>query len=82
MKRQGIYAAIGLLFLFVFSRISFRSLKKLAPMLVLVSLVLCVAVLVLGTAVNGARRWISFGPVVFQPSSSPSSRSPYGPPGS
>ena len=68
LKRQGIYAAIGLLFLFVFSRISFRSLKKLAPMLVLVSLVLCVAVLILGTAVNGARRWISFGPVVFQPS--------------
>ena len=68
LKRQGIYAAIGLVLLFVFSRINFRSLKKLAPMLVVGSLVLCVAVLVLGTAVNGARRWISFGPIVFQPS--------------
>ena len=68
LKRQGIYAAIGLVLLFVFSRISFRSLKKLAPMLVVGSLVLCIAVLVLGTAVNGARRWISFGPIVFQPS--------------
>jgi cell division protein FtsW len=68
LKRQGIYAAIGLLFLFVFSRINFRSLKKLAPMLVLASLTLCVAVLVIGTAVNGARRWLTFGPVVFQPS--------------
>src|SRR2546430_9305112 len=26
------------------------------------------AVLVLGQAVNGARRWIAFGPAVFQPS--------------
>jgi cell division protein FtsW len=68
LTRQGVYAAFGLLLLFVFSRIDFRSLKKLAPMLVLASLALCVAVLVLGTAVNGARRWISFGPVVFQPS--------------
>jgi cell division protein FtsW len=32
------------------------------------SLALCVAVLILGTAVNGARRWLWFGPVVFQPS--------------
>jgi cell division protein FtsW len=68
LKRQAVYAAFGLILLFVFSRIDFRSLKKLAPLLVLLSLVLCVAVLVLGTAVNGARRWLSFGPVVFQPS--------------
>jgi cell division protein FtsW len=68
LKRQGIYAAFGLLLLFVFSRIDFRALRKLAPLLVLGSLVLCVAVLVLGTAVNGARRWLELGPIVFQPS--------------
>jgi cell division protein FtsW len=68
LTRQGIYAAFGLFLLFVFSRIDFRALKKLAPVLVLGSLALCVAVLVLGTAVNGARRWVSLGPVVFQPS--------------
>lgn len=68
LERQGIYAAIGLGLMFVFSRIDFRALKKLAPLLVLGSLVLCVAVLVLGTAVNGAKRWLVMGPVVFQPS--------------
>jgi cell division protein FtsW len=68
LKRQGIYAAFGLLLLFVFSRIDFRALRKLAPLLVLASLTLCAAVLVLGTAVNGAKRWLSFGPIVFQPS--------------
>ena len=34
----------------------------------LVSLVLLVAVLVIGPPINGARRWISLGPAVFQPS--------------
>jgi cell division protein FtsW len=33
-----------------------------------VSLGLLVAVLVIGPPINGARRWISFGPAVFQPS--------------
>src|SRR5207237_605254 len=68
LKRQGVYAAFGLVLMLVFSRIGYRSLKKLAPLLVLASLALCAGVLVLGTAVNGARRWISLGPVVFQPS--------------
>ena len=68
LKRQAIYAAFGLVLLFVFSRVDFRALKKIAPLFILVSLVLCAAVLVLGTTVNGAKRWISFGPVVFQPS--------------
>jgi cell division protein FtsW len=68
LKRQAIYATIGLVLLFVFSRVDFRSWRKLAPLLVVGSLALCVAVLILGTAVNGARRWLSFGPVVFQPS--------------
>jgi cell division protein FtsW len=35
---------------------------------VLASLALLAAVLVVGPPVNGARRWISFGPAVFQPS--------------
>ena len=40
----------------------------LSPVLVLGSLGLLVAVLAVGPAINGARRWISFGPAVFQPS--------------
>src|SRR5205823_5487567 len=45
-----------------------RKLRALAPTLVVAALVLCAAVLVLGERVNGARRWIGFGPVAFQPS--------------
>lgn len=44
--------------------------ERLAPWLFLVSVLLLVAVLIphVGTVVNGARRWISFGPLRFQPS--------------
>jgi cell division protein FtsW len=52
----------------VAQRWDYRRLKALAPMLILGSLALLVAVLAIGPAINGARRWISLGPAVFQPS--------------
>src|SRR6476646_8966476 len=68
LKRQGIYATIGIVLMIVLQRWDYRRLRALSPMLILVSLGLLAAVLVIGPAINGARRWISFGPAVFQPS--------------
>ena len=68
LKKQGVYALAGLVLLVVASRMPYRSLRHLAPTLIVVSLGLLVAVLVVGQAVNGARRWLTFGPAVFQPS--------------
>jgi cell division protein FtsW len=68
LERQGAYALIGVVLLAVAARTPYRAWRSLAPGLVLVSLVLCVAVLAVGTPVNGARRWLTFGPAVFQPS--------------
>jgi cell division protein FtsW len=68
LKRQGVYAALGIVLMMVAQRWDYRRLKALAPMLILGSLVLLVAVLAIGPAINGARRWISLGPAVFQPS--------------
>jgi cell division protein FtsW len=68
LKRQGIYAALGIVLMTVAQRWDYRRLRHLAPTLVVASLALLAAVLVVGPAVNGARRWISFGPAVFQPS--------------
>jgi cell division protein FtsW len=68
LKRQGIYAALGIVLMMVAQRWDYRRLRLLAPPLVLCTLVLLVAVLAIGPAVNGARRWISLGPAVFQPS--------------
>jgi cell division protein FtsW len=68
LKRQGIYAALGIALMVIAQRWDYRRLKALAPTLVMISLGLLVAVLAIGPAINGARRWISFGPAVFQPS--------------
>jgi cell division protein FtsW len=68
LERQGIYGALGIVLMILAQRWDYRRLRALAPMLVLVSFVLLVAVLVVGPPINGARRWISFGPAVFQPS--------------
>jgi cell division protein FtsW len=68
LERQGTYAAIGFALLIVAARTDFRKLRPLAPPLVVGALVLCLAVLVVGQRVNGARRWIAFGPAAFQPS--------------
>jgi cell division protein FtsW len=68
LKKQGVYALAGLVLLIVASRMPYRALKQLAPTMVVVSLGLLLAVLVVGEAVNGARRWLTFGPAVFQPS--------------
>ena len=68
LKRQGAYALLGLVALIGASRIDFRALRRLAPALLALSFVLCSAVLVVGTQVNGARRWLTFGSAVFQPS--------------
>ena len=68
LKRQGIYAALGIVLMMVAQRWDYRRLKTLAPMMILGSLALLGAVLAIGPSINGARRWISLGPAVFQPS--------------
>jgi cell division protein FtsW len=68
LKRQALYALIGLVLLIVLARVHFRSLRALGGPLVLTSVVLLVAVLVVGTTVNGARRWLPVGTFGFQPS--------------
>jgi cell division protein FtsW len=68
LKRQGIFAAIGLVVLVVLRRWSYRSLRHSAPLLVVGSLLLLAVALVGGQNVNGARRWIDVGAASFQPS--------------
>jgi cell division protein FtsW len=68
LERQGVYAALGLVLLVVAARTDFRKLRLLAPSLVVTALAGCLAVLVIGERINGARRWIGFGPAAFQPS--------------
>ena len=68
LKRQVIYAVFGVALMALGGRFDYRRLRPLAGSIVLVSLVLLASVLAIGQSVNGARRWIGFGPATFQPS--------------
>ncbi len=68
LKKQGVYALIGVALMMSASRFDYRRLRLLAPGLVLTALGGCLAVLVIGSRINGARRWIEVGPATFQPS--------------
>ena len=68
LKRQAVYAFIGIVVMAVASRFDYHRLRYFSPPLLLVSLVLCAAVLVVGPSINGAHRWFIVGPASFQPS--------------
>ena len=68
LKRQAVYALMGLVALVVLSRIDFHRLRHATNGLLAVTFFLLVAVLAIGTAVNGARRWLPLGFIDFQPS--------------
>ena len=67
LVKQGGYALVGAVLLTVFARLDYHRLRLLAPSLLVAALALCVLVLAVAPAVNGARRWFLFGPVSFQP---------------
>jgi cell division protein FtsW len=67
-KRQAVWAGFGFLALLVLMLSDYRWLRWFAPPIVLVSILLLAAVVGFGDHVNGARRWISIGPLSAQPS--------------
>ena len=68
LRKQGLYALVGVVLLVLARRWNYRALRPLAPTLIVVSLGALLAVLAIGETVNGAKRWLQFGPAVFQPS--------------
>lgn len=70
LKSQGLYAILGIAVMFFLSRVNYKILGQLAPLLVIVSIVLLLLVFVpgIGMRLNGALRWIKLGPLRMQPS--------------
>jgi cell division protein FtsW len=68
LKRQAVYALLGIVVMAVASRFDYHRLRYFAPGLLVAALVLCAAVLVVAPAINGAHRWFLVGPASFQPS--------------
>jgi cell division protein FtsW len=64
------YGAVGLVAMHVLSKHGLGAARRYAPILLLIAFVLLIAVLLpgLGLRINGARRWLGAGPLVFQPS--------------
>ncbi|MDH4184245.1 MAG: putative lipid II flippase FtsW [Nitrospinota bacterium] len=69
LKRQGMWAGVGVIAMLVMMTIDYRSLAKLAYPLYFSAAFMLAAVLVpgVGRTVNGATRWISVGALSFQP---------------
>lgn len=70
VKKQAIFAIIGIIAMFFISKIDYRFYKKYYWTVYFVSwiILLLVAVPGFGQEVNGATRWIKIGPIQFQPS--------------
>ncbi len=70
VKQQLVWALAGFVALFITANIPYHYWKKIAVFLFGINIVFLIAVLIpsIGSRLLGARRWISFGPIVFQPS--------------
>ncbi len=69
IKRQALWAVIGLVAMYAISRIPYTVYYKLSLPIFGVAVLLLVMVLTpLGIEVNGASRWLGFGSLSFQPS--------------
>lgn len=68
LKRHLCYLALGIVGMLGAMSIRYQRLQRWAKPLLLGSLVLLVAVLVIGSQIGGARRWFRVGSFSFQPS--------------
>src|SRR5437764_2853016 len=70
LKRYVILAVVGIAVMHAVSRKGLSAVRNATPVLLGTSFVLCIAVMVphVGVTVNGATRWLSAGPIQFQPS--------------
>jgi cell division protein FtsW len=70
LKKQLIYAVVGVTLMLVVRRIPYQMYNRLVYLILLISLILLILVLIpgIGVRIRSASRWIKFGPLVIQPS--------------
>ncbi len=68
LARQSIRALLAIVFFMVFVNVDYHFWGKISNLIYVIAVVLLLAVLFLPVshAINGARRWISLGPLTFQ----------------
>jgi cell division protein FtsW len=67
VTRQATWGLVGLVALVAIARTDYHRWRRFAAPLLKVSLLLLVAVLVVGSSHNGSRRWVGVGALVIQP---------------
>lgn len=67
-KKQFFATSVGLGMMYAVTKLDYHKLVKLGPCFYFLSLVLSAAVLAVGQEINGSKRWLSLGPLSFQPS--------------
>lgn len=68
LKRQAMYGVLGLLFMFAAMYTPYWKLKPFGSLILVASVLGLILVLLVGPEVNGAKRWMRFGPISLQPS--------------
>lgn len=68
IKRQIVWAALGGVCMAFFANFSYKRLKALAPLFLVICLGLNLIVPIAGIVGGGARRWLRIGFITFQPS--------------
>jgi len=70
LNRQILWIILGIILAFLAFKIRLNFLKKWAPLLLLINLILLAMVFLpkIGIGLGGADRWINLGPISFQPS--------------
>ncbi len=68
LKKQFFATSLGLAAMYAVSEVDYHRWEKLAVPGYLLSLLLSTAVLFFGDEYNGSKRWLSLGPLSFQPS--------------
>ncbi|MEG1027675.1 MAG: FtsW/RodA/SpoVE family cell cycle protein, partial [Oscillospiraceae bacterium] len=66
--RQAVFAVAGIIAMYILSFIDYHLYQKLVFIIFGAGIVLLLLVLVIGTRLNGAKRWINLGFTTFQPS--------------
>ena len=67
-KKQLFATVLGIAVLYLAAELDYHRLEKWGVAAYLLSLVLSTLVLFVGASINGSRRWLSLGPLSFQPS--------------
>jgi len=68
VERQGIFALMNVIVIFVVLNFDYRILGKFATSLYGINLLMLLAVMFVGQSALGAQRWIQIGPISLQPS--------------